>query len=121
MTKKILIIDDSSFSRKILRKILEAANYSVVEATDGLTALEVYMMEMPDAVFLDLNMPGLNGLEVLEKLVELNPKIRIAIASADIQESTKMMAMDAGATMYVNKPLYEENILKSLTVLMEGI
>lgn len=121
MSKKILIIDDSGFSRKVLRKILEADNYSVVEATDGLTALEVYMMESPDAVFLDLNMPGLNGLEVLEQLVKLNPKIRIAIASADIQESTKSLAMEAGATLYVNKPLYEENVLKTLTVLMEGI
>lgn len=121
MTRKILIIDDSGYSRKVLRKILETAEYSVVEASDGLTALEVYMLENPDAVFLDLNMPGINGLEVLFKLVEINPNIRIAIASADIQESTKKMAMDAGAYVYVNKPLYEENVLKTITTLMEGL
>lgn len=120
MNKKILIIDDSGFSRKILRKILETANYTVIEAPDGLTALEIYMMESPDAVFLDLNMPGLNGLEVIAKLVEINPKIRIAVASADIQESTKKMAKEAGAYIYVNKPLYEEIVLKTLTKLMEA-
>lgn len=121
MSKKILIIDDSNFSRKILRKILEAADYNVVEAAEGLAAFEVYMMEKPDAVFLDLNMPGINGLDVLAKLIELNPNVRIAIASADIQESTKKMAMEAGAWVYVNKPLYDEVVLKTLTKLMEDL
>jgi two-component system chemotaxis response regulator CheY len=118
MKKKILIIDDSNFSRKILRKILEEADCTVVEAADGMNALEVFMMESPDAVFLDLNMPGINGLDVLSKLVQFNPKARVAIASADIQEATKKIAMDLGATVYVNKPLYEEIVLKTLYTLI---
>jgi len=117
--KKILIIDDSNFSRKILRKILEKLNYQVTEASDGMTALESFTMQQPDAVLLDLNMTGMKGLDVLSKLIEINPNAKIVIASADIQESTQQMAMDIGASGYIFKPFTEDKISEILTQLLK--
>lgn len=118
--KKILIIDDSNFSRKILRKILEKLNYQVTEASDGMTALESFTMQHPDIVLLDLNMTGMKGLDVLSKLIEINPNAKIVIASADIQESTQQMAMEIGASGYIFKPFTEEKISQILTNLTKG-
>lgn len=120
MARKILITDDSGFSRKALRRILENQGYEVAEATDGMNAIELFMMESPEAVFLDLTMPGLNGLEVISKLKHINPAVPIIIASADIQESTRKMALELGATVYLHKPFNEEIVRATLSKLFKG-
>lgn len=120
MARKILITDDSGFSRKVLRRILEKGGYEVVEATDGLQSIELFMIESPQAVFLDLTMPGINGLEVISKLKHINPQVPIIIASADIQESTMKMALDLGATVYMHKPFNEEIVIATLSKLFKG-
>src|SRR6476660_4250666 len=97
MSRKILIVDDSSLSRRTLRRILEPAGYEVVEADDGMSALELYFLEKPALVLLDLVMKGMYGLDVLVKLREMDPKARVVVASADIQSSTRKMVDDAGA------------------------
>ena len=89
MSEKILIVDDSALSRRTLRRILEAAGYSVVEAAEGMAALEMYFIEKPRAVMLDLVMKGMYGLDVLTKLREMDHDARVIIASADIQSSTR--------------------------------
>src|SRR5690606_19593297 len=68
---KILVVDDSALSRRISRQILEGANHEVVEAADGIAALERYFLEHPDLVMLDITMKGMSGFEVLQKLREL--------------------------------------------------
>ena len=65
---KILIVDDSAMSRRILRRILETADHSVIEADDGMVAIEKYFLEKPDLVMLDLLMKGISGMEVLQKI-----------------------------------------------------
>lgn len=120
MARKILITDDSGFSRKVLRRMLEKEGYEVVEAADGMNAIEQFLVESPEAVFLDLTMPGLNGLEVISKLKHINPAVPIIIASADIQESTMKMAFELGATIYLHKPFNEEIVLDTLSKLFKG-
>ena len=87
MPGKILVVDDSALSRRTMRRILEAAGYSVVEAEEGMAALELYFIEKPRAVLLDLVMKGMYGLDVLSKLREMDGDARVIIASADIQSS----------------------------------
>ena len=65
---KILIVDDSAMSRRILRSILEGAGHNVIEADDGMLALEKYYLDKPDIVLLDLIMKGMLGMEVLRKI-----------------------------------------------------
>lgn len=121
MSPKILIVDDSALSRRTLRRILESAGYEAVEADDGMTALEVYFLEKPELVLLDLVMKGMYGLDVLLKLREMDPQARVVVASADIQSSTRQMADDAGALGYVHKPFVAEQVVASVeAALAEG-
>ena len=111
---KILIVDDSSMSRRMMRRIVESAGYDVVEAEEGATGIEQYFLEKPDLVFLDLTMKDMYGLDVLEKLRELDPAALVIIASADIQDSTREMVATAGANAFINKPLSPEKVLHAL-------
>jgi len=121
MNPKVLIVDDSALSRRTLRRILEAADYQVVEAEDGMTALEVYFLEKPGLVLLDLVMKGMYGLDVLVKLREMDPKALVVIASADIQSSTRKMVDEAGALGFINKPFVSEQVLTAVeAALAEG-
>lgn len=111
MSKKIMVVDDSALSRRTLRRILEGAGYSVVEAEEGMAALELYFIEKPDLVLLDLVMKGMYGLDVLSKLRELDAGARVIVASADIQTSTRTLVEEAGASDFINKPFSTENVL----------
>ena len=114
MTEKVLVVDDSALARRSLRKILEPAGYVVVEADDGLVALERYSLERPDIVLLDLVMKGMYGLDVLRKLRELDPEARVLVVSADVQVSSRELVEQAGAKGFVNKPFDREQILGAL-------
>jgi two-component system chemotaxis response regulator CheY len=112
MTAKILLVDDSGLARRSMRAILEPAGYTVVEAEDGMSALERYFLEKPDLVLLDLVMRGMNGLDVLTKLHELDGGARVVVVSADIQDSSREMAESGGASGFVTKPVERAAILK---------
>lgn len=114
MTGKVLVVDDSALARRNLRQILEPAGYDVVEADDGLAALERYFLEKPDVVLLDLVMKGMYGLEVLQKLRELDPDARVLVVSADVQMSSHELVEAAGARGFVNKPFDRDQILAAL-------
>jgi two-component system, chemotaxis family, chemotaxis protein CheY len=120
MTGKILIVDDSSLSRRTIRRILETEGLTVHEASDGLNALEVYFLEKPDAVLLDLVMTGMYGLDVLAKLREMDPNARVMIVSADIQSSTRTLAEEAGACAIIHKPVVASDLVATLRNVLAG-
>jgi two-component system chemotaxis response regulator CheY len=121
MRPKILIVDDSSLSRRTLRRILEPAEYDIVEADDGMAALEIYFLEKPSLVLLDLVMKGMYGLDVLVKLREMDQQARVVVASADIQSSTRKMVDEAGALGFINKPFVPEQVIATVqAALTEG-
>ena len=109
---KILIVDDSALTRRILRRALESAGHSIVEAEDGLQGLERYLLEKPDLVILDMIMPGIEGLEVLARIRGVDPEARVIISTADVQTSTRAMAQEAGASAFINKPVDAASLLK---------
>lgn len=121
MRPKILIVDDSALSRRTLRRILETGDYEIVEANDGMAALEVYFLEKPSLVLLDLVMKGMYGLDVLVKLREMDQQARVVVASADIQSSTRKLVDEAGALGFVNKPFLAEQVIAAVeAALTEG-
>ena len=121
MKAKVLIVDDSALTRRSLRQILESVGCVVTEAEDGLAALERYFLEKPEVVMLDLVMRGMYGLDVLQKLRELDPQARIVVVSADIQSSSQELARSAGAKAFINKPFDRAEILAALdTALAEA-
>lgn len=104
MSKKVLLVDDSGLARRSTRRILEGAGYEVVEAEDGMAAIEQYFVEKPDVVMLDLVMKGMYGLEVLSKLREMDPDARVVVLSADVQTSSRELVQAAGASGFLTKP-----------------
>ena len=115
---KILIIDDSALSRRILRKMLEGAGHQVLEAGNGIGGLECYFLERPDLTILDLTMPDMHGLDVLTRLRQLDPQARVVIATADIQSSTRALAVEAGAAGFLNKPLTADALLQAVAAVL---
>jgi two-component system chemotaxis response regulator CheY len=120
MKAKILLVDDSGMARRTIRQILEAAGYEVVEAEDGMAALERYFLERPDLVLLDLVMKGMMGLDVLEKLHELDPEVRAIVVSADIQDSSRELAVAGGARSFLNKPVDRARLLLAVAGVLEA-
>jgi two-component system chemotaxis response regulator CheY len=120
MTTKVLLVDDSSLARRVTRRLLEGAGYAVVEAEDGLSALERFAVERPDVVLLDLVMTGMYGLDVLAKLREIDPAARVIVMSADIQTSSREMVKAAGASGFINKPAQPAYIIEVLEKVMAG-
>jgi two-component system chemotaxis response regulator CheY len=114
MTRKVLLVDDSGLARRSTRRILEGAGYEVVEAEDGMSALERYFVEKPDVVMLDLVMKGMYGLDVLSKLRELDPGARVVVMSADVQTSSRQMVQAAGASGFLTKPAAPDDLLAAI-------
>jgi two-component system, OmpR family, KDP operon response regulator KdpE len=100
---KILIVDDAQQVRRVLRTALSAAGYTIFEAGTGEEALESIRQSTPDAILLDVNMPGIGGLEACREIRRTldAPILMLTVRNA---ERDKVMALDAGADDYVVKP-----------------
>lgn len=120
MSPKVLLVDDSGLARRSTRRLLENAGYEVVEAEDGLSALELFAVEKPDIVLLDLVMKGMYGLDVLEKLREMDPVARVIVVSADVQTSSRDMVQAAGASGFINKPASPDQVVGMIEQVLKG-
>ena len=116
----IMVVDDSTFARRVHRRILESAGHRVVEASTGLGALETYALERPHLVLLDLSMEDLGGVEVLRKLREIEPTVCVVVISADVQRSTEQMVREGGAVQFLGKPVSEDGLLRTVSSALEG-
>ena len=116
----ILVVDDSGLSRKTSRRILETGGHQVREVADGMSALEQYTLDQPDLVLLDVTMADMNGLEVLRQLRAIDPAARVVMATADVQSSTRELALAGGAVGFVTKPLNSDVLLAAVAAAIEG-
>ena len=121
MARKVLIVDDVAFVRKVIAKILTDANYQVVgEAEDGPTAIQLYKKFRPDVVTMDVVMPQMSGIEAARKILQLDKAARVVMISAMEQESLIMESINAGARDYILKPFSAEEIIKTLDRVFVG-
>tara|TARA_R110001599_G_scaffold242682_5_gene442390 strand:- start:19444 stop:21294 length:1851 start_codon:yes stop_codon:yes gene_type:complete len=104
---KILVCDDDQIVRLLTRQCLEAEDMVVVEASSGPEALEMFTRERPDLVFLDVEMPGMSGLEVCKLIREMpqGESIPIMIVTGSDDRESIDLGFDAGATQYKTKPV----------------
>lgn len=109
---KILVVDDSKLARSILIKTLNEIEpgAEVMQAENGLIAVELYKEHAPSVVFLDLTMPVMDGYEALKQIIAFNPKAQVVIVSADIQAQAQSMVLEIGAKMMVPKPINSEKM-----------
>jgi len=114
MKFRILVVDDESEIRRSVRMILEYEGYDVQEASSGPEALALIEREAPDLVFLDIKMPGVDGLEVLEKIKHVNESLPVVIISGHGTVSTAVEATKLGAFDFIEKPLASERVLVTI-------
>jgi CheY-like chemotaxis protein len=118
--KKILLVDDSGLARRLVKKMLEEFEYTVEEVASGPEALEACALNQYDLVILDMLMSGMYGLEVLQKLKELNPSLPVIVATADIQRSTRDQVREAGAAAMINKPIDKDELAEMMDLVWKG-
>jgi len=106
MSKRILVIEDQEDNRQIVRDLVTASGYELIEATTGEEGLEVAAREQPDLILMDIQLPGIDGYEVTRR-IKANPKLRkipiIAVTSYALSGDDKK-AFAAGCDGYVTKP-----------------
>ena len=118
---KILIADDEPDILEVMAKKITGAGYEVVTAADGQIAWEKIVLEKPDAVLLDLKMPGLHGFEVLEKLRKKPPFKKwcpVIIVSAHEEFTNMQKGFALEAEHYLTKPCSIEEVLKALELVL---
>jgi two-component system, OmpR family, KDP operon response regulator KdpE len=101
---KVLVVDDEALLRKSLRKSLTASGFFVEEAASGEQALEIVRQHAFDMVLLDINMPGMGGLDACCRIRGLSPQIGIIMVTVNDLEEDKVCALDSGADDYITKP-----------------
>jgi two-component system chemotaxis response regulator CheY len=102
---KILVVDDAAFMRIVLKDILKNLGYTnIIEASDGIMAIEQYKKFKPDLVTLDVNMPKMDGIQALKHIMSIDPKARVVMATAVEQRFVVQEAIRTGAKDYIVKP-----------------
>lgn len=110
--KRALIVDDVKTMRLIIQKVLANSIFrlELEDAADGETAVARCQAESFDIVFLDCNMPGMNGLETLDRLLASEPRLKVVMMSAEHHAEREHEALKRGATAFLHKPFYPADI-----------
>jgi UDP-3-O-acyl N-acetylglucosamine deacetylase len=116
---KILIVDDEEGILKSISGILQDEGYETTTARDGNEALEVYREESPDAILLDIWMPGMDGIEALQRLRDIDANCAVVMISGHGTISTALKAVRLGAFDFIEKPLSMEILLVTLEKALE--
>jgi two-component system chemotaxis response regulator CheY len=102
---KVLVVDDSTVMRKIVTQILRSEAFDVIaEASNGEESLGLYKAHKPDVVTMDVNMPLMDGLTALKKLLEIDPAARVVMLTSESEQKMVLEAIQSGAKNYVVKP-----------------
>jgi DNA-binding NtrC family response regulator len=115
---KALIIDDDDGFREVLTGYLESLGLKVSQSSSSEQGLVEIENNLPDVVFLDVYMPGMNGLELLKLIKEKYPLLKVIVMSGYATEETAQEAIDLGAFDYMNKPIELEDIINILFLVL---
>lgn len=116
----ILIIEDDQAISKFMKVSIEAQGYKCLETTSGQTGLALIFSSNPDVIILDLGLPDIDGLEIIEKIRPLT-RAKIIVVSARGHERTKVEALDTGADDYLTKPFNVSELLARVRVALRQL
>lgn len=111
---KVLVVDDEIEACNALKEFLDAKGYEVYTAQDGKSALDKLQEIRPQLVLLDMIMPGMHGIEVLEEIKKIDPKIGVIMVTVVTNETQAKKALQLGAYDYITKPVdlnYLDNVV----------
>lgn len=116
---KILVVDDANLTRMMLKKVLNENGYKdVLEAANGLEAVDLYQEHHPALVTMDLTMPVMDGLTAIKRIMEIDPNANIIVCSSLGQKDVVLEAISAGAKNYIVKPFEPEKVVKVVKALL---
>lgn len=116
---KLMIVDDSNIIRNRIQRAYDSDHFMLVAtANNGLDAIEKFKLHRPNVVTMDLTMPQMEGLECIEKLVTIDPDVRILVVSALSDKATGIEALSLGASGFLCKPFSDEELVSALDELM---
>lgn len=110
----IMVVDDAAFMRMRFARMLGDQGYAVIEAVDGVEAVDRYRLERPDAVLMDLTMPNKDGLTALSEIYAFDSRARVIMLTALGQESIVVEAIRAGARDFLVKPVEPERVVRAI-------
>jgi CheY-like chemotaxis protein len=112
LPSRVLVVDDSATQRRIVRKLLTGIRFplEISEAEEGIGALKRLSEGKFDFVFLDYNMPGLNGLETLSEIKRLYQRVQVVLMTSTEDDAVVKRAQAAGAAAFLKKPFYPADI-----------
>ena len=111
---KVLVVDDEPEAVELLVEFLSSKGYEVLTATSGQEALRQVKEERPHLVLLDVQMPKMNGIEVLKRIREIDPEMGVIMATGVNEEDVGRQALELGAFDYIVKPLDLKYLERSL-------
>ncbi len=119
---KIMVVDDSSIIRKIIQRGVTEKNYQLVgTASNGLEAIDLFKENPADIVTLDITMPEMDGLVVLEHLLQIKPDVQVIVISALSDKATAIEAIKKGAKSFIPKPFTTEQVQQTIQKLAEKV
>jgi DNA-binding response OmpR family regulator len=120
MKKRILVVDDEPRMRRFVRMNLDLEGYEVLEAENGLVALQKVRDDMPDLVLLDVAMPEMDGFETLERLREVSA-VPVIMLTVKNDEADRIRGLDLGADDYVTKPFSPRELLSRIRAVLRRV
>jgi len=104
--KRILYVEDNPQNQRLVRKILTAKGYLIIEAVDGPSGLDTALRECPDLILMDINLPGIDGLEVTRRLRESSiAETPIIALTANAMRGDREKVLESGCSEYLQKPV----------------
>ncbi len=120
---KILYVEDNPQNMRLVRKILMAAGYEVIEATNGLSGVATAEREKPDLILMDVNLPDINGLEATSRL-KANPPVAaipIIALTANAMHGDRENCLAAGCDGYLAKPVMKNELLNTVALFLKHV
>lgn len=115
MTKSVLIVDDTSFIRKVMIDIFESKGFAIVgEAVNGRQAVELYEKHQPSLVVMDVTMPEMDGFEAVDRIIKIDVNAKIIMCSVLGYKEVITRCLAAGASDYIIKPIKKERVLAAV-------